>query len=103
MKVGIHYKIDLEEVPDHLEELFNTASRRLTVVANESAALATKIKSRSFPTPVLVRQIVDLRLEMERVDSLYADFASILTGYEQTLLKLSKPPEEVEGHSEAEE
>ena len=45
MKVKISYNIDLDDIPDHISDLMNNISEKLTALSNDAESTAMKIKA----------------------------------------------------------
>ena len=83
MKVKISYNIELDDVPGHVSELLDNLSDRLRQVAQGTTNTAVKIRSNTFSASTLVATLGGLREELEKMDTLLADFGAILLGYEK--------------------
>jgi hypothetical protein len=83
MKVKISYNIELDDVPSHVSELLDNVSDRLKQTAQSTTNTAIKVKSNTFSASTLVATLGSLREELEKIDTLLADFGAILMGYEQ--------------------
>ena len=98
MKVKISYNIDLDDIPDHISDLMNNVSEKLTALSNDAESTAMKIKTKSFPASTLLNTFGLLRGQLEKIDTLLTDFGSILAGYEKAKLSpdsLSHDPADV--------
>jgi len=108
MKVKISYNIELDDVPDHVSELLDNVSKRLTALSQSTTNAAIKIRTKQFPASVLVGTLGDFREELEKIDTMMGDFGAILSGYEQAKLnpesapRYSSPEEELETQMEPE-
>jgi hypothetical protein len=99
MKVKISYNIELDDVPSHVSELLDNISERLKNVAQGTSNTAIKVRSNTFSASTLLGTLGNLREELEKIDTLLADFGAILMGYEQA--KIS--PDALRGQQEADE
>ncbi len=102
MKVKISYNIELDDVPEHISELLNNIGTRLEAVAQATSNTAIKVKSKQFPASALLGTLGGLREELEKIDTLFADFGAILAGYEQALLAPEALIEQQEAAANAE-
>ena len=87
MKVKISYNIELDDVPEHVSELLDNISTRLKAVAQSTANTAAKVRSKTFSASTLLGTLGSLREELEKVDTLLADFGAILVGYERAKIE----------------
>ena len=98
MKVKISYNIDLDDIPDHISDLMNNVSEKLTALSNDAESTAMKIKTKSFPASTLLDTFGLLRGQLGKIDTLLTDFGSILASYEKAKLSpdsLSHDPVDV--------
>lgn len=105
MKVKISYNIELDDVPGHVAELVDNVAERFKDLSARTNSTAMKIKANQFSASILTSTIGNLREELEKIDTMLADFGAILLGYEQAkispeLLKVEEQESQEEENAE---
>jgi|10_taG_2_1085330.scaffolds.fasta_scaffold06304_11 Mg2+ and Co2+ transporter CorA len=97
MQVKISYSLPLDDVPEHISELLDNISDRLSKLSQDTNSTAKKVRSKQFSATTLVGTFGLLRDELAKIDNLLGDFSNIIVGYESAKLN---PPESEDMPSE---
>ncbi len=79
MRVKITYGVDIEEVPDEIEELFDFVYRRKLNIDKQLDLVERLIEERDLEAAVVTMD--KLRLTLGKMDNRIADISSIAQGY----------------------
>jgi|TARA_R100000234_G_scaffold111884_1_gene85176 chromosome segregation ATPase len=85
MRVAISYAVDLEEIPEEVENLLRDVQWDLEEKLEE---IISQVRERNFSQ--LGSDIIKLRNNLNRVDTRLEDCYNILVGYVRVLNKLSE-------------
>jgi len=79
VRVKISYGVDIEEVPDEIEELFDFVYRKKTNIDKQLDLVERLIEERDLEAAAATMD--KLRLTLAKMDSRIADISNIATGY----------------------
>tara|TARA_R110002020_G_scaffold66563_18_gene175010 strand:- start:364 stop:681 length:318 start_codon:yes stop_codon:yes gene_type:complete len=104
MKVKISYNLSLEDVPSHVADLVQNVSQEFHSLSQHAASLSHQIREQSLTAHGLVQTLNDIRVQLEKTDTLLNDFGSILIGFEQVKLspEILTPQEDPEEKADEE-
>tara|TARA_E500000178_G_C16977035_1_gene733881 strand:- start:1285 stop:1596 length:312 start_codon:yes stop_codon:yes gene_type:complete len=102
MRVRISYAVDLADVPGEVVRMLEDNSRKLQELLNDNENLIRGLEDKTIPAYRVKDTIQNIRMNLGKLDSIYADNDSILEGYYQALQ--AQPgavmPEEVDDASQ---
>lgn len=89
MRVRISYSVELEDVPQEVVRLLETANNQVTDVRDSIDELVAEIENDASSADRIAKIISDLRESLAKIDHQLADSDSIIQGYYQA----TTPPE----------
>ena len=81
MRVRISYSVELEDVPQEVVRLLETANNQVTDVRDVIDELVAEIENDASSADRIAKIISDLRESLAKIDHQLADSDSIIQGY----------------------